>query len=84
METKIKNLLFQISDEIYRHSEKNEIVVLKKIEELIFENPDFSNKLNILSDTMIELFSDTKYKFFEYGIISKEIIQTINFEWKPK
>ena len=82
MEKEQKNLLFYFIEEISSDAENKAILnqkqenLLSELEQITENFPDLKELINRLSDSVIELCSEMKYKYFEYGITAGEIMNT--------
>ena len=87
MDIKQKNLIFQFIEEVNSKNKKDvlhikEKELLQKLGDLIIKNPDLENAVTEIANLMISLNGDIKYKFYEYGIIAKNVGEGTNLEWR--
>ncbi len=87
MDIKQKNLIFQFIEELNSKNEKDVLCIkekelLKKLGDLIMKKPDLENEITEIANLMISLNGDIKYKFYEYGIIAKNVGEGTNLEWR--
>ena len=82
METKTKNLLFQLLNEISTDITEQEETIFNELDQLTAKYPEISSKLGKLSDSFVDLHSNMKYQFFEWGILADNTLKTTNLNWK--
>ena len=88
MKLEQKNLIFQFIEELHSNDKgkgeisKREEEVYEELEKLEEKNPNLKNEISNLIYLISSLYSDIKYTYFEYGIISKAIKDTANLNWR--
>ena len=88
MKLEQKNLIFQFIEELQSENKgkgeinKREEEIYGELEKLEERNPDLKNEISNLIYLISSLYSDIKYTYFEYGIISKAIKDTVNLNWR--
>ena len=82
MEKEQQNLLFYFIEEISSDAENKTTLhqkqenLLSELEKIPEKFPDLKELISHLSDSMVELCSEMKYKYFEYGITANDILNT--------
>lgn len=87
METRQKNLIFQFLEEMYEEEKDTnslflqEKKLIEKLEALKTKYPGLKDAIFEIIDIAIILNSEVKRKYFEYGLMAKEVMGTTNLEW---
>lgn len=82
MEKEQKNLLYYLIEEINSNTEnkttlyQKQETLLSELEKIPEEFPELKKLITRLSDSTVELFSELKYRYFEYGITADDILKT--------
>lgn len=90
IEKEYMNLLFQYleeicsNDELNKNIESHEKEILEKLEQMEERNPHLKKRLYELSNIIINLISDIKYKYFKFGFLGREISETAVLDWTSK
>ena len=78
-----KKIFYSILYEEVNSDTENKTILHQKQESLLseLENipenfPELKEIINRLSDSLVELCSEMKYKYFEYGITASDILNT--------
>ena len=77
-----KNLLFYFIEEVSTDTDNKTILhqkqenLLSKLEQIPEEFPDLKEIISRLSDSIVDLCSEMKYKYFEYRITANDILNT--------
>ena len=82
MDNEQKNLLFYFIEEVSSDTDNKTILHQKQenlpseLEQIPEEFPELKEIISRLSDLIVELCSEMKYKYFEYGITANDILNT--------
>lgn len=82
MDNEQKNLLFYFIEEVSSDTDNKTILhqkqenLLSELEQIPEEFPELKEIISRLSDLIVELCSEMKYKYFEYGITANDILNT--------
>ena len=77
-----KNLLFYFIEEVSTDTDNKTILhqkqenLLSELEQIPEEFPELKEIISRLSDSIVDLCSEMKYKYFEYGITANDILNT--------
>ena len=77
-----KNLLFYFIEQVSSDTDNKTILhqkqenLLSELEQIPEKFPDLKEVINRLSDSVVELCSEIKYKYFEHGITANDILNT--------
>ena len=87
MDIKQKNLIFQFVERMYSENTedelyKKEMEIYEKLEYLEEKSPEIRNEICEIANLMVMLNGDIKYKFYEYGIMAKDVGDNTNLEWR--
>ena len=87
MDIKQKNLIFQFVERMYSENTedelyKKEMELYQKLEYLEQKSPEIKNEICEIANLMVMLNGDIKYKFYEYGIMAKDVGDNTNLEWR--
>ena len=87
MDIKQKNLIFQFVERMYSENTedelyKKEMELYQKLEYLEEKSPEIKNEICEIANLMVMLNGDIKYKFYEYGIMAKDVGDNTNLEWR--
>ena len=87
MDRKYQNILFQFIEELHSGDKmsgeiyRKEKELYERLEKLESENPESTNEICRIVNLISSLNSDIKYRYYEYGIMAKDVSETTNFEW---
>lgn len=90
MKQEQKNLIFQFIEELYSENKgkeeirKKEEEIYIKLERLEAGDPSLKNEVSNIINLISSLYSDVKYRYFEYGIIARTVKDTTNLKWTEK
>ena len=82
MDNEQKNLLFYFIEEVSSDTDNKTILhqkqesLLSELENIPENFPDLEGVISRLSDVVVELCSEMKYQYFEYGITANYILNT--------
>ena len=82
MDNEQKNLLFYFIEEVSSDTDNKTILhqkqenLLSELEQIPEEFPELKEIISRLSDSIVDLCSEMKYKYFEYGITANDILNT--------
>ena len=82
MDNEQKNLLFYFIEEVRSDTDNKTILhqkqenLLSELEQIPEEFPELKEIISRLSDSIVDLCSEMKYKYFEYGITANDILNT--------
>ena len=82
MDNEQKNLLFYFIEEVSTDTDNKTILhqkqenLLSELEQIPEEFPELKEIISRLSDSIVDLCSEMKYKYFEYGITANDILNT--------
>ncbi len=82
MDNEQKNLLFYFIEEVSSDIDNKTTLyqkqenLLSELEQIPKKFPDLKEVISRLSDSVVELCSEMKYKYFEYGITANDILNT--------
>ena len=82
MDNEQKNLLFYFIEEVSSDNDNKTILhqkqenLLSELEQIPEEFPELKEIISRLSDSIVDLCSEMKYKYFEYGITANDILNT--------
>ena len=82
MDNEQKNLLFYFIEEVSSDTDNKTILhqkqenLLSELEQIPEEFPELKEIISRLSDSIVDLCSEMKYKYFKYGITANDILNT--------
>ena len=82
MDNEQKNLLFYFIEEVSTDTDNKTILhqkqenLLSELEQMPEKFPELKEIISRLSDSIVDLCSEMKYKYFEYGITANDILNT--------
>ena len=82
MNNEQKNLLFYFIEEVSTDTDNKTILhqkqenLLSELEQIPEEFPELKEIISRLSDSIVDLCSEMKYKYFKYGITANDILNT--------
>ena len=82
MDNEQKNLLFYFIEEVSSDTDNKTILhqkqenLLSELEQIPEEFPELKEIISRLSDSIVDLCIEMKYKYFKYGITANDILNT--------